>query len=465
MARDDYDRLLYRNASFLDLPDSPVLYVNAVDVVSGERFVFSKFGIREINCLNEADPLHAADLVGNFVDPDSVRIADAVYASSAFPFAYPNLPMFSYYGKLGANVWGMVEHPSIRFLGDGGILDNSGLLTLITQMHAAFSFSRSPALVLAILIDAERHLKTSRLGFAAQDREAASDYAWNNTYLRQGLASTEVLANRVQKSVYQYLVEWKLLWDVAQLGGKIQTVQFQSFDTFLSRTSERLWRGIYTDQGPLLPPALIWLRLSDVPEVLLSLLEAEKPSADFVRRLEANALSKAVTEGTCKPKEYCDLVATQLSEIETDFKLAPFQRSLLDLAAYALVHGYLKPALAKWAKNATNNRPQMRAAVGKISDYLSKEFPEAKVIERHRHEESDHTWIIFDSHCGLRAKALSVSFEFLADTATADIDGKLTQWAIAAVLRETTSQGVIITKNGLTTESAETLTPRKKFDI
>ncbi|MDH5669862.1 MAG: patatin-like phospholipase family protein, partial [Nitrospira sp.] len=150
-ARGYYDRVLFCRKSLHELPNYPALYINAVDVMTEERFVFSKNTIHL--SIQEDSPSLTHDLASSWVDPRSVRISDAVYASSAFPFVYPNLPLYNY----------AFNPPSIRFLADGGIFDNSGLLTLMVEMERAFSLSHNRCFILAICIDAENQWKENRL--------------------------------------------------------------------------------------------------------------------------------------------------------------------------------------------------------------------------------------------------------------------------------------------------------------
>src|SRR5262249_16177636 len=98
LARDDYDATLFKGATIADLPSRPALYLNSFDVANHVRFVFSKHYIDtgfyqpkgHQNMLSAPKDLTSEnDLAFINVDPKSVRLADAVAASSAFPFRLP----------------------------------------------------------------------------------------------------------------------------------------------------------------------------------------------------------------------------------------------------------------------------------------------------------------------------------------------------------------------------------------
>ncbi len=128
LARDDYDAVLFKGLSLAQLPDRPVLYINAFDVVNHVRFVLLKHYIDAAFYQPKGywgilrapqDWTSENDLTFTYVDPNSVRVADAVYASSAYPTAYPNLAINHCGTKL-------LYAGSLIFLADGGIADNSG---------------------------------------------------------------------------------------------------------------------------------------------------------------------------------------------------------------------------------------------------------------------------------------------------------------------------------------------------
>ncbi len=380
LAREYYDHLLFQKANLCDLPNSPVLYLNAVDVIRKERFVLSKFSIQRYG---SGGLLDAADLSSCYVDPKTILVSDAVYASSAFPLVYPNLPIFDYL-QISKETCSNTSRthlsialpceafPSIRFLGDGGLIDNSGLLTLMTQMERACFFSYSRPLVLAICIDADKGNKECRLATGEQDPQSVVDFA-KSTYLRQTLTSAEVTHSLAQESIYDYLVRQKLIWTHAE-NGKLIPTQLQSFDIFMEKqhslpltafrdpgafnqlvesgelaTYGCAWKGTYTHKGPLLEPCLIWMGLRDVPTGLSQLLDAGTQDNHLMLLLASNGLEEMPRSIGLERKKYEVELAGRLAEIGTDFKLGTSHRTLLDLAAYVLVHANLAPALAEWS--------------------------------------------------------------------------------------------------------------------
>ena len=358
IARGVYDRVLYCGKTLSDLPDSPLLFINAVDVINVERYVLAKYGAARRFCLPEANPLHANDLERMCVDPNSVLVADAVFASSAFPFVYPQLPIRSFH----------CDHPSLHFLGDGGLLDNSGLLTLLSQMEEASFFSKHCALSLGIWIDAEKDTKTSALRKVPQCRDTAEDYAWTNTLMRQGMTALDVLTTRVQSSVLNHLIEEKLLWNVWKKG-RFQSAQLESFTSYLQsppkpplRSSDEWinsqvhikpwWRSnIHNGAPPMMQPSLVWLSLKEVPASLTRLLQDRKDDDALLLKFIQNAGLDAEVlrnEGTRSDSE--DLLSASLTGIATDFTLSKEHRALLDLAGYVLTQAELIPAIDEWSK-------------------------------------------------------------------------------------------------------------------
>jgi NTE family protein len=121
LARDDYNALLFKDNSLAQLPDRPVLYINAFDVANHVRFVLSKHYIDTTyfqpkdwwGQLSAPQTLVSEnDLAFTRIDPASIRVADAVYASSSFPIAYPNLLIKHCGSKI-------LFHGQLIFLADG----------------------------------------------------------------------------------------------------------------------------------------------------------------------------------------------------------------------------------------------------------------------------------------------------------------------------------------------------------
>ncbi len=113
---DTYDEVLFEGATLQDLPDSPRFIINATNLETGSLWRFSKPYMRDWR-------------VGSIAQP-TLRIADAVAASSAFP------PFLSpYVLDVGPEDFAVIEKEmGDEFrrgisLTDGGVYDNLGLET------------------------------------------------------------------------------------------------------------------------------------------------------------------------------------------------------------------------------------------------------------------------------------------------------------------------------------------------
>jgi predicted acylesterase/phospholipase RssA len=182
LARDDYDALLFKGAALDRLPDRPVLYINAFDVANHVRFVLSKHYIDTTHFqprdwwgkLSAPQTLTSEnDLSFTRTEPSSIRLADAVYASSSFPIAYPNLPL----NHCGSKI---LFQGQLIFLADGALADNSGLLSLLTQIQANLDVTAKRSTVVAISIDASVD-RIDTNGTKFQQMGVEERYAWNNT--------------------------------------------------------------------------------------------------------------------------------------------------------------------------------------------------------------------------------------------------------------------------------------------
>lgn len=114
---DSYDKVLFHGATLQDLPDAPRFVINATNVETGSLWRFMKPYMRDYR-------------VGEVLKP-TLRLADAVTASSAFP------PVLSPYTlELAPEDFSRVE-PGVErqflediSLTDGGVYDNLGLETV-----------------------------------------------------------------------------------------------------------------------------------------------------------------------------------------------------------------------------------------------------------------------------------------------------------------------------------------------
>src|SRR6266568_4608597 len=206
LARDDYDKTLFHGATLADLPDRPAIYINSFDVANHVRFVFSKHYIDTTffqskdwwGKLNAPQDIASEnDLSFCNLKPSSIRIADAVYASSAFPAAYPNFSL----NHCGSKI--LFQGTQI-FLADGGFADNSGLVSLLTQIRAAMDEQAKGQLLLVIYIDASRE-NISTNGSKFQQEGTEDTYAWRNTVIGHAMESIESGNTLVQDLTWKFV--------------------------------------------------------------------------------------------------------------------------------------------------------------------------------------------------------------------------------------------------------------------
>jgi hypothetical protein len=363
IARDDYDERLYDGRTFGQLPNHPALYVNAFDVGNRVRFIFSKHYIdtdyfHERNWhLQPQKPQEITsenNLVWTSIDPASVRIADAVYASSAFPFVYPNLALRHAGSKI-------VLKGKYIFLSDGGLADNTGLLTLLTQMKTEFDAENNTRLILGISIDASIGSFGSGTRFHWQGIE--NEYAWRDTYIGHGRASVEAAIDHHEESVIKFL----------EATGVSFVNTTSDFETNLS-TSMRVqgsgqssWTEAVRSGRLLMPPVVVELRLRDIVSAYYNLRSRLKYADPSTRRRLVQLFDAAhIHSGLADddpdtwPSKTNEELERQLSEIKTDFVLRDVDRRVLDLAAYILVHGQLEPTLRQWNESAAGRIAKLK---------------------------------------------------------------------------------------------------------
>ncbi len=356
IARDDYDKILYEGKTIADLPERPVLYLNAFDVGNHVRFVFSRHFIDTgfyhdktwLNALGEPQDLtYENDLVFARIDPKSIRLADAVYASSAFPFIYPNVALNHFGNKIA-------YQGNLLFLADGGLADNSGLLTLFTQMNIEFGISKKSRLVLAIYIDAS--VDSFREGTIFQRQGKEADYAWHNTYLGHGRTGVESALTNHEDAVFRFLDEAGVLVDDIP-NYETKLVRMPSPQDSGKRAS---WFGELRSGRLMLRPAAIGLRIRDIGDAYYNIWSRYKdgdgPEFDRLLKLfEASGIPSGLGQDHSEwPATTFQELERRLSGIETDFVLGEDGRKVLDLAAYLLVHGKLEVALKRWNEIASS---------------------------------------------------------------------------------------------------------------
>ena len=366
MARDDYDERLFHGRTIAELPERPALYLNAFDVGNHVRFVFSRhfidtdyFQPRWAGNVLAApqDFTSENDLTYCLVDPNSVRLADGAYASSAYPIIYTNLAL-NHFGKK------VLFKGSLIFLADGGLADNSGLLTLFTQMKAAIDDDvENGILPLAIYVDASEDW-VGRAGSPFQESGIENEYAWRNTWYRQGEQTIDAAISIHQDAVFQFLAST----GVFGLPGFPDSLAQNYPGALFSRPqiTQPSWEvppkaawGELMNSGKLaLRPCVIVLGLRDIRDAYYNIWSAN----DFGKKPEDPRLVELLArsgmqnyEAACR-MDHIRASTGRLTEclrrIQTDFALKPSDRATLDLAAYVLVHGKLESDLADWSSVA-----------------------------------------------------------------------------------------------------------------
>ncbi len=351
LARDDYDATLYNGKTLADLPDRPALYVNAFDVTNHVRFVFSKHAIdtwyyqpRDAwGKLSAPQELTSENDLG-FVDvpPSKVKVAEAVTASSAFPFAYPNVAL-SHCGSKILFQGGQI------FLADGALADNSGLITLLTQLRAALAKTETPRKVLVVAVDSTLdRLDTN--GSRFQQRGDEKTYPWQSTVVGHGVELIESAVALMQDLGWKFLEGTGVTSDQINLNWPNDLTKRTGACHPASKAS---WDNMFEDGRLALRPLIIRLGLRDVM------------NPDFEGQYGANlAGSEARLQELVRQNgiggSWQDLRASMsktLAGIATDFVLTDKDRRALDLAAFLLVQGKLAGDVAVWNAVARDVKP------------------------------------------------------------------------------------------------------------
>jgi predicted acylesterase/phospholipase RssA len=356
LARDDYDATLFQGSTLADLPDHPALYINSFDIANHVRFVFSKTYIDTIYYQRKdwwgqqraaQDFTSENDLDVCRVRPDSISLADAVYASSAFPVAYPNLAM----NHCGSKI---MFQGRVIFLADGGLADNSGLITLTTQMKANLDPQPPEApsgidprlkgvLPLVIFIDASID-RIDTNGSKFEQAGIENTYAWEHTIVGQGEESLESANAMVQD----------LSWNFVKGTGVTEDFRPSVKAKGGPDASRLSWDGPLAAGRVALPPVVIRLGLRDVSA------ENDNYYHPWVNTNDPEVRRLLAENGIAKPGEraLAPNLVSRLEQIETDFALTSSDRSALDLAAYLLVNGRLSRVLGAWSEYADEISPR-----------------------------------------------------------------------------------------------------------
>jgi len=322
LARDDYDASLFngaRDETLADLPNRPVLYINSFDVANSVRFVFSKQYIdtlyyqpkSALNQLSEPQDITSEnDLSFTNTDPGSIRLADAVYASSAYPIAYPNLALIHCGQKI-------LFQGRLVFLADGGLADNSGLVTLFTQIKAGLNPLAIGSKIVALYVDASLD-RIDTEGTRFQQRGIEDTYAWHDTIIGQGHESINATVSMLQDLGFKFIESTGAITD--QLSANWPQELTSKADVCGSG-QKACWDGLLKSGNIAMRPVVIRLGLRDLADPDLSCAEIPNPSRPFIERLKG---------------------------IKTDFVLSTSDRKTLDVAARILVRCKLAGDLVDW---------------------------------------------------------------------------------------------------------------------
>ena len=341
LARDDYDTRLFRGARLADLPERPALFINAFDVANHVRFVLSKHYVDTLYLqprdatrkLAEPQTLFSEnDLTFTKVNPASVSLAEAVYASSAFPLAYPNLPMVHCGNKI------LYQGQQI-FLADGALADNSGLITLMTQLQRWLDPRARGSTVVAIYIDASVD-RIDNNGTRFQQLGIEDKYAWHDTITGHGIETIFGAVALMQDVGWKLVQGMDVVTDQLTLNWPNELTKRQAACAPTDRTS---WTNLYQSGALSMRPLVMRLGLRDVVRGDFVL----QYGGGFANRPElAELLERAGVQGD--PDRLLKGVSARLQAIPTDFTLTDGDRKLLDLVAFLLVHGKLASNIALW---------------------------------------------------------------------------------------------------------------------
>lgn len=337
LASDDYDKTLFRGATLGSLPARPALYINSFDVANHVRFVLSRQYIETtyfqprgaLNRLSEPQDLTSAnDLAFARVDPNSVRLSDAVYASSAFPIAYPNLPLRHCGNKI-------LYQGQLIFLADGALADNSGLITLFTQLRAALARDAQKTAIVAVYIDASLD-RVDTNGSSFQRRGIEGRYAWQNTIFGHANESINAAIALLQD------LGWKWIESV----GVVTDPLSQNWERALTARTGRCggeprasWNAPFETGQLTVRPLVIRLGLRDLVNPDFPSFYGSGLATDAARLQQL--LSESGVQNDLRER---------LLGIQTDFVLSAAGRKTLDLAAHMLVYGKLAGDLAEWER-------------------------------------------------------------------------------------------------------------------
>jgi predicted acylesterase/phospholipase RssA len=218
---DDFDDEFFGGAKLQDLPDLPVLLVNAIDVEArpdAAREVFSKSIAERLS------------FKGNTL-ARSIRVADVVAASGAFPGAFDpkSVPWQAAYDPLST---GAVAKR--RFI-DGGVVENLGVTGLIRYLKSMpDGVTRPPKPDLLIVIDASHH-------------ESATELPPKPSPVAVWVRMNEIEFEEVHRYLWQKITGQQSIWtwiNEANPDPKIFSVKYDGVDLSLAGREPEILRTI-----------------------------------------------------------------------------------------------------------------------------------------------------------------------------------------------------------------------------
>lgn len=255
-------------------------------------------------------------------------------ASSAFPIAYPNVPLRHCGSKI------LFQGQQI-FLADGALADNSGLITLMTQLRAGLDTRASGSTIVVIYIDASVD-RIDINGTRFQQTGIESDYAWRNTVVGHATESIFGAVALIQDLGWKLIESTEAVTDQLNMSWARDLTERSGSCGTAVRTS---WRNVFETGALALRPLVIRLGLRDVINPNFASAYggglADLPELDDL--LKANQVAGGISQLS---KD----IGLRLQGIPTDFALRSDDRKLLDLVAFLLVHGKLAGDVGAWNK-------------------------------------------------------------------------------------------------------------------
>ena len=123
-----YDKIFFQNKKLSDLPDSPMLAINATNLETGRLWTYSRKKMSDSSYAYPQDGGQPIEFL-----PDRFPIAKAVASSTCVPFAFPPVRITEEYFKIKSD-----KERVSPVLVDGGVYDNQGIHK-ITQANSSYA--------------------------------------------------------------------------------------------------------------------------------------------------------------------------------------------------------------------------------------------------------------------------------------------------------------------------------------